>query len=288
MKFEKLNKEIQRVVIIGGKGFVGSEIIINLSQKKIPFLSISRQDVDLLDKSAMPKLKSLLNENDAVIIASAIAPVKNNKMLTDNIIMMDNICNVFLQKSVQKILYVSSDAVYADKIYPLNETSITNPTSLHGIMHLTRELMLKEIKNIPLSIIRPTLIYGKNDPHNGYGPNSFNRLLSEKKNIVLFGKGEEKRDHIFVNDVAELCYRIIFKNFEGVLNAATGIEISFHSLADKLLDLYSGPSRIEYIKRRGEMPHHGLRTFDPLKTKKTFPDFKYTLLDEGLVDIKII
>ena len=27
--------------------------------------------------------------------------------------------------------------------------------------HLTREMMIKEIKDIPIAIIRPTLIYGK-------------------------------------------------------------------------------------------------------------------------------
>ena len=70
-------------------------------------------------------------------------------------------------------------------------------------MHLTREMMIKEIKDIPIAIIRPTLIYGKNDPHNGYGPNSFNRLLDKNENIKLFGEGEEKRD-MYVNDVAEL------------------------------------------------------------------------------------
>ena len=62
-----------------------------------------------------------------------------------------------------------------------------------------------------------TLIYGKNDPHNGYGPNSFNRLLDKNENIKLFGEGEEKRDHVYVNDVAELSFRMIFSNFTGVL-----------------------------------------------------------------------
>ena len=288
MNFGILNRDINRVVVIGGKGFVGSEIIYRLKQKKISTLSISRKEIDLLDKSAMPKLKNLLNENDAVIITSAIAPVKNNHMLTNNIIMFDNICNVLFEKNVKKILYVSSDAVYADKIYPLNEKSITNPESLHGIMHLTRELMLKEIKNIPISIIRPTLIYGKNDPHNGYGPNSFNRLITHKKNIKLFGKGEEKRDHIFVNDVAELCCRVIFEKFEGVINAATGQEISFYNLADKLLKLHNHCAEIEYVDRIGKMPHDGLRNFDTTKTNQVFPDFKYTSIDEGLFRLKEI
>jgi len=38
-------------------------------------------------------------------------------------------------------------------------------------MHLTREMILKNKFNKILCILRPTLIYGPGDSHNGYGPN---------------------------------------------------------------------------------------------------------------------
>ena len=38
--------------------------------------------------------------------------------------------------------------------------------------------------------LRPTLIYGNGDTHGGYGPNKFLQL--KNKDIILFGKGEEK------------------------------------------------------------------------------------------------
>jgi nucleoside-diphosphate-sugar epimerase len=40
------------------------------------------------------------------------------------------------------------------------------------------------------------------DPHNGYGPNRFRRLAAAGQEIVLFGGGEERRDHVLVDDVA--------------------------------------------------------------------------------------
>ena len=78
-------------------------------------------------------------------------------------------------------------------------------------MHLCRESMLKEFKNC-LTIIRLTLVYGKNDPHNGYGPNKFSRLLKLNKKIKLFGKGEERRDHISIYDISNIIKKIITKN----------------------------------------------------------------------------
>ena len=61
-------------------------------------------------------------------------------------------------------------------------------------MHLTREQILQKRFGQKLCILRPTLIYGKEDNHLGYGPNQFYQKSREGKSITLFGKGEEKRE----------------------------------------------------------------------------------------------
>ena len=100
-------------------------------------------------------------------------------------------------------------------------------------MHLTREVMLKnELPNLPQVFVRPTLIYGPSDPHNGYGPNRFMRLADQGEEIVLFGEGEELRDHIFIEDVAEIVRRCVVHGAMGVVNAVTGIVTSFRGIAD--------------------------------------------------------
>ena len=40
--------------------------------------------------------------------------------------------------------------------------------------------------------------------------------------ITLFGEGEERRDHVFIEDVAQLACRMILHKSCGSLNAATG------------------------------------------------------------------
>ena len=125
--------------------------------------------------------------------------------------MMKNIINVIMTTSIRNILYVSSDAIYSDNKEPITEDSPKEPKSLHGIMHLTREIMLEQLDKVNLSIVRPTLVYGYNDPHNGYGPNKFVRLAKDNKNITLFGKGEELRDHINIEDVTKIIIQILIK-----------------------------------------------------------------------------
>ena len=80
-------------------------------------------------------------------------------------------------------------------------------------------------------MLRPTLIYGAGDPHNGYGPNRFRRQAAKGEPITLFGEGEEKRDHVAVEDVARLAVRMLMHRSTGVLNAVTGSSTSFRDIA---------------------------------------------------------
>jgi UDP-glucose 4-epimerase len=149
-------------------------------------------------------------------------------------------------------------------------------------MHLAREVVFRSEQASPLAILRPTLVYGAADPHNGYGPNRFRRLAAAGQDIVLFGKGEERRDHVLVDDVAEIAARVLFRGSMGVLNVATGTVHSFADIAQRIVELSGRRSAIRTTPRSGPMPHNGYRPFDIAACRAAFPDFRYTTLDDGL------
>jgi nucleoside-diphosphate-sugar epimerase len=150
-------------------------------------------------------------------------------------------------------------------------------------MHLAREqMLLTAAGETPLAILRPTLVYGAGDPHNGYGPNRFRRQASRGETIVLFGEGEERRDHVDVDDIAEIVSLVLAHRSAGVLNIATGTVASFRDLAEKAVALAARPVAIKGSPRNGPMPHNGYRSFDPAATFKAFPGFRYTAIDAGL------
>src|SRR5437870_3555809 len=74
----------ERVVVIGSNGFVGGALTKRLAQSAIPTLPIGRAEVDLLDSDAAGALAALLRPTDAVVAVAAIAPVRNTRMLADN------------------------------------------------------------------------------------------------------------------------------------------------------------------------------------------------------------
>ncbi len=270
-----------RVVILGSRGFVGGAIMRKLSGAQL--LGLSRQELDLLVDKAGERLSSLLRPDDALVIVSAIAPCKTYGNMLDNIRMMATVCDALTRRPVAHLVYISSDAVYADLPVPLTETSPAAPGSLHGAMHLAREQMLiAAAGSVPLAILRPTLIYGARDPHNGYGPNKFRRQANRGEDIVLFGEGEEQRDHVDVDDLAELVRLVLAHRSAGILNVATGNVASFKTLAERVVALSPRKVVIKGSPRRGPMPHNGYRPFDAAATYAAFPDFKYTKLDAGL------
>lgn len=283
---ETLPKTPPRVVILGAKGFVGHATATLLATNGIQTLLVGRPEVDLLANDAMDRLTMLLHPGDTLVVVSAKAPCRDFVMLEENIRMMTSVCSTLGQRQVAHVIYISSDAVYRDSDKPLTEASCAEPNSLHGVMHLARELMLKSAVKVPLAILRPSLLYGANDPHNGYGPNRFRRLANGGQDIVLFGDGEERRDHVFIDDVAELIRQVILHRSSGILNVATGEVHSFRAIAENIVAMENKSVCVRVTPRNGPMPHHGYRPFDISICRKSFPNFAYTSLIDGLTKAK--
>jgi len=271
-----------RIVIMGAGGFIGASLHRLLSEKNISHVSLKSSDIDLLDAGAAGKLSGVIDPGDTLVVISAIAPCKDNQMLIKNITMMTAVCEAIGKSQPAHVIYISSDAVYADDTNPLTENSCASPSSLHGVMHLTREVMLKQVCTMPLAVLRPTLIYGAGDTHNGYGPNQFHRLAIEGKNIILFGKGEEQRDHVHIDDVIEIIGLVISHKSSGVLNIATGTVTSFRDIAQMVAALVNTSTIIKTTPRQGPMPHGGYRAFDTSSCHAAFPDVSYLPLKDGL------
>jgi UDP-glucose 4-epimerase len=274
-----VRKSPSRVVVVGAGGFVGGAISARLAAEKVPILALTRNELDLLKPEASTTLQGLLRADDSVVFVSALAPTRNNAMLIDNLRMAEAVCAALAAQAVAHLVYISSDAVYSDDANPVTERSCQQPSSLHGAMHLAREIMLRTALKLPLAILRPTLIYGAKDPHNGYGPNRFRRLAAKGEAITLFGEGEEKRDHVHIADVAALVSAALHHRSTGTLNIATGKSTSFHEVAEMVAALSGGSVEIRATPRQNPITH---RHFDIVDCLKAFPDFHYISLRDGL------
>jgi nucleoside-diphosphate-sugar epimerase len=275
----------KRAVVIGAGGFVGSTIVAELGKAGIAATPLTRKDVDLLATDAGERLKARLSPEDAVVFVSAIAPAKTAAQLVVNLRMADAACTAFRDVAPAHLLYISSDAVYADDANPVNERSPVAPSTVHGMMHAARELMFRTEYRGPFAVLRPTLIYGAGDPHSGYGPNRFRRQAAKGEPVTIFGEGEEKRDHVAVEDVGRLAVHILRHASTGALNAVTGVATSFHDIAHIVAAQFDPQAEVKSVPRPGPRPHLLHRFFDIADCYKSFPDFHFEPLASGLARV---
>jgi UDP-glucose 4-epimerase len=272
----------ERVVVIGAGGFVGGAVAARARAGGVDVLGLARADLDLVAPDAADRLTRLLQPSDAVVAAAARAPCRDVGMLVENMMMVRAMVAALSRVTVAHVVNISSDAVYADGPVPLDEAAPAAPETLHGAMHLAREIAFRTGLSAPLAVLRPSLLYGAADPHNGYGPNRFRRLAAAGEDIVLFGDGEERRDHVLVDDLAELVFRVLRQRSTGTLNIATGEVHSFRDIAERVATAAPHRVAVRPSPRQGPMPHNGYRPFDIALCRRAFPDFAFTPLADGL------
>jgi nucleoside-diphosphate-sugar epimerase len=271
--------------VLGASGFIAGAVLRRVTSDGIPTLALGRPGLDLLAPHAAQQLAGALKADDTLVFASAKAPVRDVGMLRENIVMAEAVCAALGDRPVAHVIYISSDAVYKDSREPLTEASCAEPGSLHGVMHLAREVALQQTFAGPLALVRSTLVYGFDDPHNGYGPNRFRRLAAAGKEIALFGEGEERRDHVDVEDVAELVRLISLHRSAGIANAVSGEVVSFRELAEFAASAFSPRVAVRGSPRSGPMPHDGYRPFDNRTVMNAFPGFRFKSWREGLSQV---
>ena len=268
---------MNRVVIIGGSGFVGKRLEQFLLQKKVSVVSLSSKECDLLSKDCGSKLKTILLDGDIVVFASALTPDKgkDEHAFMKNISMVYSFAAVLAQKKIAHLVYISSDTVYGDEVNPITENTPATAPSFYGMAHRAREMILESVtrtSQIPYVILRPCALYGSGDTHNSYGPNRFLKSARETGVISLFGAGEEKRDHLFIDDFCSIIFEAIVAKKVGILNACTGTSISFYEVALQI-QRYLGTVSIQPSERSGSIIH---RHFDALQLRQSLPSVRIT------------
>lgn len=279
----KKRKKPKRVVILGSSGIIAKNLCIKLKINKINFKVIGSKNVDLRkSEKASKAISKIINNKDVIIFLAAEAPVKNIKTLLNNIDIINSILLGVDKKKISNLIYISSDAVYTDSKKKLSENSLTHPNNYHGMMHIIREKLLENKFVNKLAILRPTMIYGKYDTHDGYGPNQFLRLALANKDIRLFGKGEEKRDHVFIDNIIDILFESILRKGIGKLNLASGKVESFKNLAVETIANTKSKSKIKFLPRKGPMPHNGYRPFDVKLINRKFKNIVLYNYSSGL------
>ena len=163
-------------------------------------------------------------------MAHQMAPVADKEYFNVNYELTRQLAGIAKSQGVRQFIYISSVKVYGDNIHEiLNESSPCLPEDPYGSSKLKAEQYLQSVQSdfFKVAIVRPPLIYGP-----GVKGNMIRLLQLASKNYPLpFGKTNNARSMVFVDNLIELINAIILKEAAGIFIAGDSSPVS----TDKLL-----------------------------------------------------
>jgi len=244
-----------KVLITGGAGFIGSNIVDRLVElnydvaviddlsngrienvnKKAGFYRFDIRNKKLIDifKKEKPDLV-IHNAAQLSVRISVEEPVFDAEV---NVLGGLNVFHCCSQTGIKRVIFASSGGtVYGEQEYfPAGETHSTNPISPYGVAKLTSEKYLYyfyKIYGLKYIALRYANIYGpRQDPLGEAGVVAIfsNRIISGQ-NPVINGDGNQTRDYVFVDDAVEANVLAMKSDFVGCVNIGTGIETTVNKL----------------------------------------------------------
>lgn len=261
--------ENKEVLITGGCGFIGSEIVRQLSTiganvTIIDNLSSGKQEyiegipnVKLINANIVNEdaVKSIVKDKEYIINNAALPFIPDSyympkKFFDVNVNATINLALAAIkEKKVKRFTHISSSEIYGTaKTIPMDENHVTLPQSTYAVSKLAGErvvfTMHKE-HHLPAVIIRPFNSYGPNITQPYIIPEIITQILKGDK--VKLGNINAKRDFTYVSDTARaIILSLITDGIIGeVINVGSQRSYSIKELVNLISDLMGKKISIE-------------------------------------------
>ncbi|MDP5274723.1 NAD-dependent epimerase/dehydratase family protein [Chengkuizengella axinellae] len=268
-----------KIMVTGGCGFIGSHIVEQLLKKQYEVIVVDNLSTGKLNNIILDKIDFYLcdisskefqqivqkTRPDYIIHQAAHVSVVNSTidMMHDaeiNIKGSLNVIEAAKRNKVKKIIFASSAAVYGETQYlPIDIHHQTNPQSPYGLSKCTVEEYLKfasQYYGVKSTILRYSNVYGPRQNHLGEGGvvSIFANNMTNHKDIIIYGDGEQTRDFIYVKDVATANIQALHYGDGRIFNVSSSAQVTINDLFNKMTNLLNNNQAPIYQKaREGEI-----------------------------------
>lgn len=235
--------------ILGGSGFIGSHLceLFRKSKKKFDVLDIKNSEffpknfiyTDIVN---LKMLKKNIKSNSTIINLAAIHSDNHDDIKSyynTNVKGAKNICLIAKKKKINKMIFISSVAVYGFAKNFCDEDGQINPYNHYGkSKFLAEKVYLDWQSEKPLKrslvIIRPTVVFGERNRGNVY--NLFKQIHSNF--FFMIGNGRNIKSLAYVGNLTSFInYCLNFRNGARILNYVDKPQLSMNNLV-MLIKLY--------------------------------------------------
>jgi UDP-glucose 4-epimerase len=295
-----------RILVTGGAGFIGSNLVDALLKKKHKIIvldnlssgkeeNINRKsrfyNADIFDKKRISAI--FKKENPDIVIHNA-AQIDVRISVADpffdakiNILGAINILDSCVKTKVKKIIFASSGGtIYGEcATNAPNEESKISPLSPYAIAKNSVENYIKfysAIYGLEYAILRYSNVYGPRQ--DSYGESGVIAIFAAKmlcnEDINIFGDGKQMRDYVYVSDVVNANLRALNKGKNQIINIGTSKAISVNKLVEVIANATGYSKKAVYKpKREGEL-FKSLLNID--KAKKVLDWVPKTCIEKGI------
>jgi GDP-L-fucose synthase len=294
----------KRILITGGRGFLGSHLIPKLHKrgvKKEQIKVISIEDSDLR------KWENCLNAVEGVDIvihlAAKVGGIGFNQnypaeLFYDNAIMGIQLIEAARQKKIEKFVAIGTICAYPKFTpVPFKEDQLWNgyPEETNAPYGLAKKMLLVQTQSYRKQYgfnaiyLLPVNLYG---PGDNFNPDSSHVIpalikkfidakMSGEKEVVVWGTGEVSREFLYVEDAAEgIILATENYNDSEPVNIGAGFEIKIKELVNIIAELTEFKGEIVWDKSKPDGQPR--RCLDTSRAKEYFGFEAKTKLREGL------
>ena len=300
---------MQKIIVTGGLGFIGSNLIKLLIKKNYFIINIDKVNYASnfyntrefskyknytfvrLDINNKQKFKKVLNKYKPVAIFNLAAETHVDRsidgpaeFIRSNIVGVFNLLETFKEFTKKnkktKLIHISTDEVYGDVLKGRSkETDPYRPSSPYAASKASSDhLVYSYVRTYKLNAIITNC-------SNNYGPNQHPEKLIPKliyniinnKPLPLYGKGKNSREWIFVDDHCEALFKVFKNGDKGEFyNIGSNININNLDIARLLIKIAKKKIKlgknvkIKFVKDR---PGHDIRY--ALDSKKIYNKLKW-------------
>jgi nucleoside-diphosphate-sugar epimerase len=269
-----------KVMVIGASGFIGSHIVRYLLEKGVNVIVAVRKyavprrlqyvvkkewvvEINLLKSQSI--YKAICSTKPDIIILAAAYGVNYSEQDFDQSINVNVKGGVHLVEAckkygVNKLFYLGTSLEYGNSDGLLKETNILAPQGMYGAVKAASTIIMSERAlslGIPLIILRLFNVWGPLEGRYKLVPQVISSCL-EKTDLYLTS-GEQIRDYIFVKDVVNIIYLLLFNESisnNSIINIGSGRGITIKDFVCSIATYLDGMQYLNYnkVKRRPDEP----------------------------------
>jgi len=298
---------MKKVLITGGAGFVGANLVFRLMGAKNEDYQVTVLDnlstdanyrhlmglknltIHTLDLKEVDRLDDIIRGTDFLLHLAGHTYVRQSIKdpgydFKENAINSFNLLNKSSRLGVKHFIFASTGAVVGNQDQPLHEGLFPQPISPYGASKLTVEMychVFSQISDMACTALRFSNLFGPFSQHKTSVVSKFIQRILNDQEIEIYGDGSQTRDYLYTENLCDIFLKILKLDYKfNVFQIASGRETPLNDLIDIIEEKVKKKAKRKYTDFiKGEVRYSAVNISKANKILDYNPEIS---LEEGI------